>query len=140
LTFVAYYAKRWRIERFHYVLKSGCELEKLQLDTFTTLQKALSLYSIVAWRLLHLTYLAREQPDLPCEEAISATERVVLERATGRSITTVAEAVLAVARIAGFRPVPSAPTPGVKSLWLGFRKLYDMVAGFQLARQSPFQT
>lgn len=140
LTLVGYYAKRWRIERFHYVLKSGCEFEKLQLDTFTTLQKALSLYSIVAWRLLHLTYLAREQPDLPAEEAISATEREVLERATGRTITTVAEAVLAVARIAGFRPVPSAPTPGVKSLWLGFRKLCDMVAGFQLARQSPFPT
>jgi hypothetical protein len=137
LTFVDYYAKRWLIERFHYVLKSGCEFEKLQLDTFATLQKALSLYSIVAWRLLHLTYLARERPDLPAEEAISPTERHVLELATGRAITTVAEAVLAVAKIAGFRPVPSAPTPGVKSLWLGFRKLYDMVAGFQLARQPP---
>lgn len=140
LTLVGYYAKRWRIERFHYVLKSGCELEKLQLDTFTTLQKALSLYSIVAWRLLYLTYLAREQPDLPAEEAISATEREVLERATGRAITTVADAVLAVARIAGFRPVPSAPIPGVKSLWLGFRKLCDMVAGFQLARQPSLPT
>ena len=140
LTLVGYYAKRWQIERFHFVLKSGCEFEKLQLDPFTTLQKALSLYSIVAWRLLHLTYLAREQPELPAEEAISATEREVLERATGRGITTVAEAMLAVAKIAGFRPVPSAPTPGVKSLWLGFRKLCDMVVGFQLARQPPCPT
>jgi len=137
LRMVGYYAKRWRIERFHYVLKSGCQFEKLQLDQFATLQKALSLYSIVAWRLLHLTYLAREVPDAPVEEAISPTEREVLERATGRAIRTVAEAVVAVARIAGFCPVPSAPTPGVKSLWLGFRKLNDMVAGFQLARQPP---
>ena len=137
LTFVRYYAMRWRIERFHFVLKSGCEFEKLQLDTFVTLEKALSLYSIVAWRLLHLTYLARENPELPASEAISATEHEVLERATGRTIKTVSEALIAVARIAGFCPVPSAPTPGVKSLWLGFRKLCDMVAGFQLARQPP---
>lgn len=137
LAMVDYYAKRWLIERFHYVLKSGCGFEKLQLDQFATLQKALSLYSIVAWRLLHLTYLARQAPDTPAEEAISPTEREVLERATGRTVTTVADAVLAVARIAGFQSVPSAPTPGVKSLWLGFRKLHDMVLGFQLARQFP---
>lgn len=137
LAMVDYYAKRWLIERFHFVLKSGCGFEKLQLDQFATLEKALSLYSIVAWRLLHLTYLARQEPDTPAEEAISPTEREVLERATGRSVGTVADAVLAVARIAGFVPVPSAPTPGVKSLWLGFRKLHDMVLGFQLARQFP---
>jgi hypothetical protein len=137
LLIVGYYAKRWLIERFHLVLKSGCQFQRLQLDTFATLQKALSLYSIVAWRLLHLTYLARQTPQTPAEEAISWVEKEVLERATGQAIVTVGDVVLAVARIAGFRPVPSAPTPGVKSLWMGFRQLNDMVAGFQLARQPP---
>jgi len=134
---VGYYAKRWVIERFHYVLKSGCRLERLQLDTFTSLEKAVSLYSIVAWRLLYLTYLAREAPDTAVAEVLSAVERDVLELATGLAITTVAEAVMAVARIAGFRPVPSAPTPGVKSLWMGFRQLNHMVVGFLLARRPP---
>lgn len=137
LQIVGYYTKRWLIERFHFVLKSGCGFERLQLDTFETLQKALSLYSILAWRLLHLTYLAREAADTPAEAVISSVEREVLERATGRQVKTVEDAVLAVARIAGFRPVPSAPTPGVKSLWLGFRQLNDMVTGFELARQPP---
>jgi hypothetical protein len=137
LAMVAYYAKRWLIERFHFVLKSGCGFEKLQRDQFATLKKALSLYSIVAWRLLQVTYLARHAPDTPAEEVISATEQEVLQRATHCPVATVADAVLAVARIAGFQPVPSAPTPGVKSLWLGFRKLHDMVLGFQLARQFP---
>ena len=134
---VGYYARRWLIERFHFVLKSGCGYEKLQMDTLATLQKALSLYSIVAWRLLFLTYLAREVPETPAQEAISGIETEVLERMTGQRITTVGEAVLAVAKIAGFVPVPSAPIPGVKSLWLGFRKLHDLVSGFQLARPSP---
>jgi DDE family transposase len=137
LRILGYYTKRWRIERFHYVLKSGCNVEKLQLDQFETLSKAMSLYSIVAWRLLHLTYLAREVPQAPVEEALSGTERFVLELASGKPIRTVQEALLAVAKIAGFRPVPSAPNPGVKSLWLGFRKLNDLLTGFELARQPP---
>jgi hypothetical protein len=28
--YVGYYMQRWKIERFHYVLKSGCAIEKLQ--------------------------------------------------------------------------------------------------------------
>jgi hypothetical protein len=28
--YVGYYTRRWKIERFHYVLKSGCAIEKLQ--------------------------------------------------------------------------------------------------------------
>jgi hypothetical protein len=137
LLMIDYYAFRWRIERFHFVLKSGCKYERLQLDTLALLQKALSLYSIVSWRLLHLTYLAREVPDTAAEEAVSATERHVLELATGKPITTVKEVLLAVANLAGFVAVPSAPNPGVKSLWIGFRKLSDMAAGFRLARQFP---
>jgi len=27
---VGYYIQRWKIERFHYVLKSGCNIEKIQ--------------------------------------------------------------------------------------------------------------
>jgi hypothetical protein len=138
LRLVGYYALRWRIERFHFVLKSGCRLERLQMDTFVTLQKALSLYSIVAWRLLYLLYLAREAPQTQAWEAVSDTERHVLECATGKPIRTIQDVVAAVAKIGGFVRVPSAPDPGVKSLWRGFRRLQDMVAGFLLAsQQSP---
>jgi hypothetical protein len=31
--YVGYYMQRWKIERFHYVLKSGCAIEKLQERT-----------------------------------------------------------------------------------------------------------
>ena len=132
---VGYYALRWRIERFHLVLKSGCGYEKLQCDTLFALQKALSLYSIVAWRLLFLLYLARAAPDTSAEEALSPVEKEVLARATGKPLHTARDAMLAVAHLAGFVAVPSAPLPGVKSLWLGFRKLQDVVAGYLLAHQ-----
>ena len=135
-----YYTKRWLIERFHFVLKCGCGFEKLQLDQFTTLHKALSLYSIIAWRLLYCTHLAREAPETPAEQVVSPTERHLLELATGQSITTVKQALMAVAKIGGFVVLPSDPNPGVMSLWIGFRKLHDMLAGFLLLRNASGST
>jgi hypothetical protein len=140
LALVDYYAFRWLIERFHFVLKSGCGFENLQLDTFATLQKAISLYSIVAWRILYLTYLSRQLPTTPVEEILCPTEKQLLQLASGQAITTVQEASRALAKIGGFVSVPSAPVAGVKSLWIGFRKLQDMLAGFLLAQSSSSST
>jgi len=136
LQLIDYYALRWRIERFHFVLKSGCGYEKLQCDTLEALQKALCLYSIVAWHLLWMTYLVREEPDAPAERVISETEKKVLELSTGKEIHTARDAMMAVAKIAGFVSVPSAPLPGVKTLWIGWTKLQDMVTGFLIATQA----
>jgi hypothetical protein len=36
------------IERYHYVLKRGCRLEKLQLETGAALERALATFGIVA--------------------------------------------------------------------------------------------
>jgi hypothetical protein len=48
---VHFYALRWRIERFHYTLKSGAlNVEKLQFDDIHSMLNALSFYSIVAWQ------------------------------------------------------------------------------------------
>ncbi len=43
-----WYSYRWLIERYHFVLKSGCGLEKLQLETGRRIEMALATYSIVA--------------------------------------------------------------------------------------------
>ena len=44
-----YYTYRWLIERYHYVLKSGCKIEELMLEKGERLEKALATYSIIAW-------------------------------------------------------------------------------------------
>ncbi len=77
---VRWYAYRWRIERYPFTLKSGCRLEELQLETAERLRRALALYALAAARLLHLTYLARREPEAPCEPAVSAEEWEVLWR------------------------------------------------------------
>ncbi len=133
---IQYYARRWQIERFHFVLKSGCQVEKLQLDCVSSLQKALSVYSVVAWWLLYLTHLARVAPDTPAESVMDPALLAVVSAGERRPVTSVSALVLAIARQGGFRRLPSAPYPGVKSLWLGLRCLYQRYLGWQLAIQS----
>ena len=63
------------IERYHYVLKSGCRVEHLQLiNRRNEWEKALATYAIVAWRLLWLTYQARQHPELPCDTILETHE------------------------------------------------------------------
>ena len=66
LCYVQWYTYRWRIERYHLVLKSGCQIEDSLLKTVEAMKRAIATYSIVAWRLLWLTYQARQTPDAPC--------------------------------------------------------------------------
>ena len=47
---VQWYLCRWQIEIYFRVLKSGCKVEELQLETTDRLKPCLALYMIVAWR------------------------------------------------------------------------------------------
>ncbi len=74
LQYLTWYSFRWLIERYHYVLKSGCGVEPLALPTADRLWRAFAVYSIVAWRLLWLTYQARQTPQVSCEVALETDE------------------------------------------------------------------
>ena len=52
IRYLRWYSYRWLVERYHYVLKSGCNMEKLQLEEADRILRALATYCIVAWRLL----------------------------------------------------------------------------------------
>jgi IS4 transposase len=137
---VAWYALRWRLERYHFVLKSGCRLEELQLETAERLRRALSLYALVACRLLHLTYLARQEPESSCKRVLSRDEWEVLWRHhfPGQPLPAAAPdlhtALGWVARLGGFLGRKHDGEPGVKVLWRGLRKLQAMVIGFRLGK------
>lgn len=131
---VGYYARRWVIERLHFTLKSGLGTERLQIDDALSLKHALAVYYVVAWRLLHLTYLARERPDAPASIAFETDELAVLAGATQREVTTLGAAILAVAELGGWQRYRTAPPPGVKSLWVGWITLRGMVRGYRLVR------
>lgn len=132
------YTRRWLVERFHYVLKSGCQVEELQLQSASRIERALALYSIVAWRLLWLTYAARIDAGAPCSVALEETEWKALyvhkhRRPPPETPPPLGEAMRWVAELGGF--VGSRrQVPGVKTLWRGWRRLEDFTHGFLLAQ------
>jgi len=132
---VEYYTRRWGIERLHYTLKSGLQIERLQFDDAHSLSNALAIYWIVAWRIMHLTYVAREDPTSPAHWVLEKDELTVLALKEGKSVKTAHEAITAIAKLGGYRPTPKGLPPGVKVLWIGIRKLEAMVEGWKLATQ-----
>lgn len=133
---VTWYSYRWRIERLHFTLKTGgSHVEDLQLETRERLERAITLYSIVAWRLLWMTYQVRVDPDQSPAVAFSPPEIATLERLAttqhparqaGRPFT-LRDAVRAMAKLGGFLGRKSDGDPGVKTLWRGYQQLQLLV-------------
>lgn len=131
---VRFYARRWMIERLHFTLKSGCfNVERLQIDDAAPLKNALAIYYIAAWRVLHLTHLARTTPDEPADTVLSGTELTVLRAAAKRPVHCIADAFREIACLAGHEHYANAPPPGVKRIWQGLRILESLTAGWHLA-------
>lgn len=76
---IAWYCRRWRIEEWHRVLKSGCKILEHQNHHAEVLLRAIALDAVIAWRFMLLTLLGREVPQLPCEVVFSPFECEVLE-------------------------------------------------------------
>jgi len=129
-----YYKHRWKIERFHFVLKSGCKIEKIQQRSVDGIELVILMYSIIAVHLMALTYIARNAPETPVDLIFSKIEWQTLFRAanyTHNSPDTpysMADAVRYVAKLGGFVGAPSDGPPGLKVIWLGLNKLYVLVA------------
>ncbi|MCI0671460.1 MAG: IS4 family transposase, partial [Myxococcaceae bacterium] len=119
---VEWYGYRWRVERYHFVLKSGCKIEERQLETVSRMSTCLAVYSVVASRLLELTYAAREHPREGAGSWVSREEWEVLwlRRPPAEPIPpapTVREVVREIAGLGGFQGRKGDGEPGVKTLW-----------------------
>jgi hypothetical protein len=132
--YVGYYMQRWKIERFHYVLKSGCAIEKLQERTIDKTTTLILMYSIIAGKILNMTYMARLTPELPCSLLLGEDEWKLLYCAANktkkepRKAYTIKEAVDYLGWLGGPKRAPSDGPPGVKTIWIGLMKLYILLA------------
>lgn len=130
----ACYRLRWVVERFHFVLKSGCRVEHLQLATAARLERAVLTYSLVAWGLLRLTLLARASPQAPCTVLVPDpvwqalwvwTQRTTVLPATPPDLATF---LAAVGRLGGHLGRTRDGPPGPQTLWRGWTRLLDLTA------------
>jgi hypothetical protein len=125
-----FYSYRWRIERFHYVLKQGCQVEKLQLQTPEALQKAIQLYSWIAYKVLQTQHCLQIQPQAALQQiglqvqdyqqlgqVVRATKKKNLCLVSQPKVADFAELI---ARLGGSMRWKNQPL-GVVCLWRGWK-------------------
>lgn len=137
---VRWYALRWRVEQFHFVLKSGgFKVEKLQFDDVHTLFNGLAFYSIIAWRVLYLNYLVRKQPQAPAKDYFEPLEIKLLQAKAEKPVATLQEAIRSLGFLVNFQSTKKQPLPGVKVMGEALIKLQHMVEAIQLYEKVSLQ-
>lgn len=136
------YVGRWPIEVFFRVLKTGCTVEKIQLETSARLMRCLMLYKIVAWRVLYLTMLGRECPQLPCDVLFTADEwmpvwKITQEQEIPKSPPPLAKFLLMLAELGGHNGRRHDGPPGPQALWTGIRRMTDFALAWRAFGPKP---
>lgn len=130
LQVIAHYRARWSIETFFRMLKSGCTVEEIGLETKARLLNALTMYNIIAWRILYLTYLNRATPDLPCTAVFTDDEwqpvwRVVTRTALPATVPRLSDIMKLITQLGGYNNRATERPAGPQSVWIGLRRMLD---------------
>ena len=123
---------------WHKVLKSGTRREARRLGSAARLERYLSLCSVLAWRILYATMLARAAPKVPCRVLWEEPEWQALFCRIHRTPQpppqppSLRAAVRAIAQRGGFLARKGDGEPGVTTLWRGFEQLHKITAMYQI--------
>ena len=132
-----YYACRWQIEIYFKVLKSGCQVEKLQLQTADRIKPCLAIYMIVAWRVLYATMLGRECPEMSCEVIFSEAEwksvwTVQKQEPLPKQVPSLGVFLKLVGQLGGHTGQRWDGPLGPKRLWIGLQRTTDFGHAWRL--------
>lgn len=136
-TILRWYSYRWRVEEYHKIFKSGCQVERYRLAA-EGMKTLLGFLSVIAVELLQLTYLHRTQPTASAIEILNPTQLQILKVKSPKlpKLLTVSWAVEAVAYLGGYLEHRRKTPIGIQVLWRGWLKLHDLCEGWQLARET----
>src|SRR5262249_48228505 len=129
------YRTRWVIEEFFKALKSGCQIERRQLESYDALLVAVGIFLPIAVRLLNVRMHARLRPEQP-STLLTQTELRVLGFKTKRPLSAAStnlEIEDALARLGGH--LKSNGRPGWSTLGHALQKLEILAEGWE-ARES----
>ena len=143
ITVINYYRFRWRIETFHYILKQGCKVEQLQLEQEHNLKNAISLYSLIACKLLTMMFLSRENQQANINKVgftdkqyfllynyLEKSYHIKIKQQTKDNPTI--EHFMQLVGILGGYQKHNKPYPGIKVLWRGMKELLTILNCFAL--------
>lgn len=136
---IHWYQARWEIELYFRVLKQGCQIEKLRLEAPERLERCIAVYMIIAWRLHHITQVARAYPQGPCTAvfAVKEWQTIYLLQKKKRppskppSLRTMTRML---AQLGGFLARRGDGEPGVETIWRGYMEMMRAVHTLTLAR------
>lgn len=140
---IQWYTCRWVVEMYHKVLKSGCRVEERQFDDYETIVRYLAVDGVVAWRVLYLTMISRELPDIPCTVVLEAHEWQALYCFIHQTNTppaqppTLKEATFWIARLGGFLGRKGDSHPGTVVVWRGLQRLSDITQSWLIFHHPP---
>jgi Transposase Tn5 dimerisation domain/Transposase DNA-binding len=136
---IDYYKKRWHVENYFKILKDGgCKVERASLRTFERLDKYITLFSVIAWRIYYVKHLAEAVPDEDSSLTFSEEESLVLKienKLPDDQKITIREALRFVAKMGGFNGRKSDGEPGTVSIWRGLIKLEAKVEMFKYLKE-----
>lgn len=129
------YRARWVIEELFKALKSGCAIEKRQLESPEALSNLLAISLPIAWTLLRLRHFSRTEPDRPGAALLHPLMlrclRLLYTRCTRRQLPaepTCRDIVWAIAALGGH--IRNNGEPGLIVLGRG---MTDLIAATDLA-------
>ena len=103
LVILQWYSYPWRVEEYHKILKSGCQVDHYRRAT-AGMKPLLGFLSVIAAYVLRLTYLQRTQPETTVEKVINSVQIQVLKAKSSRlpKTLTIGWAVEIIARLGGY--------------------------------------
>jgi len=121
------------------MLKTGCRVEEIQLETQARLKNCLALYAIIAWRVLYLTYLNRTCPTLPCTVAFDESEwksvwLIIAKKPLPKKPPNLAEMLRLLTQLGGYNNRAGEAPPGPQPMWIGLRRMADFTTAWQTFR------
>ena len=137
---IGYYLRRWRIEDLFRVLKSGCRVEHLAFHTADRLQRAVTINTVIAWRLMVMTLLGRDVPGCDAQLLFTDIElRFLTDYAEELGLPPpdhLAAAVLLLAILGGYQNRTHDPPPGHQIMWRGYERMSIATIGYRIGRRA----
>jgi hypothetical protein len=137
LRIVDWYRARWIIEEFFKAMKTGCSIEKRQLESFDAFSNAVAFFAPIAWQLLLLRHRAQHEQNADGEASLPNGMLEVL-RHIGRkplpAMPTAKDVLYAVAALGGH--LKRNGPPGWQTLGHGYEKLREATVIWALATRA----
>lgn len=148
LEVVRIYKMRWQIELYFKSLKTGCGIENCRLGSSEKLIRYIALQSVIAWRVLWMTFLNRTNPEISCESFLTEDEWKTLwlkkhrrQIKSGKIKATVPdeppstrEAIRWIAMQGGFLGRKGDGEPGQITIWRGWLDLMAAVEIYEVLK------